>query len=302
MHHDPRDPLGFGQPHVRPGLARIGGLVDAVADGDGVARPGLPGTDPHRARVPRVDGDGSDRLDRLLVEDRHEAGAAVLALPNAATGGADVDQRLAVDVRCRNGGNAAAHGGGPDVARVQAGDDAFVERDLGHRRSRRRLEGRRTRVRTGDNLATDGALRIFEDPVVDGHVRLGLLDDEVRRPRSAFAALVDRGGNPDAGHQAVCAEVGFGDLLAAAHATFVDDADLEKRVRIEEDVLHVAVLQGDADLVRGRAVDVFDAQVLHPASFLTPGDEVAFDVGILGERARVILRGALRLAAAAEWR
>src|SRR6266550_2548434 len=118
MHDDPRDPLGLGQPHVRPGLARVRGLVDAVADGDGIARPGFSGTDPHRARVSRVDGDGSDGLYRLLVEDGHEAGAAVLALPDAATGGADVDQRLAVDVRSRKGGNAATHGCGPDVARV----------------------------------------------------------------------------------------------------------------------------------------------------------------------------------------
>src|SRR5205823_5246566 len=66
VHDDPRDPLRLGQARVRPRLAGVGGLVDAVADGDGVAGPGLAGTDPDRARIPRVDGDGSDRLHRLL--------------------------------------------------------------------------------------------------------------------------------------------------------------------------------------------------------------------------------------------
>src|SRR5436853_6536870 len=37
----------------------------------------------------------------------------------------------------------------------------------------------------GDDLASDGGLRVFEDAVLDRHVRLGFLDDEVGAPRSA---------------------------------------------------------------------------------------------------------------------
>ena len=79
------------QAHVRPGLAAVGRLVDAVADRDAVARPRLAGADPDRLRVGRIDGDGADRLHRLLVEHRLERGAAVDRLPHAAAGGADVD-------------------------------------------------------------------------------------------------------------------------------------------------------------------------------------------------------------------
>src|SRR5205814_9995425 len=120
--------------------------------------------------------------------------------------------------------------------------------------------------------------------------------------RTAVVHLVGPGRTPLAGDLAVGAHVRFRDLLAAAHPALVDDADLQERVRVEEDVLDVPILERDADLVRRRAVDVLDAQVLHAAALLAPGDEVAFDVGILRECARVILRSALRLAAAAEGR
>ncbi len=137
-------------------------------------------------------------------------------------------------------------------------------------------------------------------PSTFGDVGLGLLDDEVRAPRSALAALVDGGRDEDAGDLAVGAEVRLGDLLAAAHPALVDDADLEIRVRVQEDVLHVAILERDAELVGGSAVDVLDPEVLHLAPLLPPGDQVPLDVGILREGTRVVLRDALRLAAAAE--
>jgi hypothetical protein len=144
-------------------------------------------------------------------------------------------------------------------------------------------------------------LRILEEPVFDGQVGLGLLDREVRRSGRALFALVNGGGNPNAGNLAICSQVRLGDLFAPADVTFCDDADLEKAVRIEEEVVHVAVLERDAQLVGGRAVDVLDAEVLDPAAFLAPGDQATFEVGVLGQRARIVLRGPLRLAAAAKW-
>src|SRR6266852_9186224 len=172
----------------------------------------------------------------------------------------DAEERLAVDARGREGGDAAARRCRADVAHAQAGDDALIEPDRGGRRDRRPFERGRARLGPGDDLARDGALRVLEHAVIDRSVGLGLLDGEVRRPRPALSALVDGRGNPHARDLAVRAQVRLGDLFAAAYAALVDDADLEEGVRIEEDVLHVAVLERDAELVRGRAVDVFDAQ------------------------------------------
>ena len=78
------DVLGVRQAHVGPGLAAVGGLVDPVADRDGVAHPGLAGADPDGVGMGGIDRDGADRLRRLLVEDRLEGRAAVLGLPHAA--------------------------------------------------------------------------------------------------------------------------------------------------------------------------------------------------------------------------
>src|SRR5712671_4284551 len=115
VHEDAGDALGLGQAHVGPRLASVGGLVDTVADGDRVARPGLAGADPDGPRVARVDGDRADRLHRLLVEDGPEARAAVLTLPDAAARGADVDERLPVHVGRRDGGGAS---GAARISRV----------------------------------------------------------------------------------------------------------------------------------------------------------------------------------------
>src|SRR6185436_591267 len=128
------------------------------------------------------------------------------------------------------------------------------------------------------------------------------LDHELRGARPALAALADRGRDEDARHLAVRAVVGLGDLLGAADAPLAGDADLEVRVGIEIDVLHVAVLELDAQLVGGRAVHVVDAQVFDFAALFAPVDQLAFEVGLLRQLARVVGRGPLRLAAAAERR
>ena len=93
-------------------------------------------------------------------------------------------------------------------------------------------------------------------------------------------------------HQPVPAQVGLGDLLGSAHATLADDADFEEGVGIEVDVLHVAVLERDAQLVGGRAVHVLDAEVFDLAALLPPVDELAFEVRLLRQVARVVHRGA----------
>ena len=78
------------------------------------------------------------------------------------------------------------------------------------------------------------------------------------------------------------------------------DADLEKIVRIEEYELGVAVLQIDAQLVRGGAVDVLRAQVLDPVSPLAPVNERAVDVGIACTLTGIVGRVLLRVAPSLE--
>src|SRR2546428_3332881 len=96
---DLRDQIGLLKPHAGPTLAAIDRLVDAVSDGNGIARPGLAGPDPDDLGVPGIDLYRSDRLDRLLVEDRLERRAAVLALPHPAARRGNVEQGLAATLR-----------------------------------------------------------------------------------------------------------------------------------------------------------------------------------------------------------
>src|SRR5262249_50665052 len=120
---DPDDALGLLEPHVRPGLATVGGLVDAVADRDRVPRPGLAAADPDRLRVRRSVGDRADTLHRLLVEDRLEGRPAVERLPHAARRRADEEERLAIDDAGGDRGDTPAHRRRADVARAQARKD-----------------------------------------------------------------------------------------------------------------------------------------------------------------------------------
>ena len=78
--------LAFLLPDVRPGLAGVGRLVDAVARGHVAADVGLARADVDDVRVGRRHGDRADRRDRLVVEDRLPGEAAVARLPDAARG------------------------------------------------------------------------------------------------------------------------------------------------------------------------------------------------------------------------
>src|SRR5262249_1484328 len=65
------------QPHVLPGLAAVGGLVDAVAVGDGVARVVLAGADPDDVPVRRRHGHVAYGYGGLAVELVLEGDAVV---------------------------------------------------------------------------------------------------------------------------------------------------------------------------------------------------------------------------------
>src|SRR2546421_1236184 len=119
---DLRDPLGLLQPHAGPALAAIDRLVDAVSDGNGIASPGLAGPDPDDLRVPGIDLYRSDRLDRLLVEDRLERRAAVLALPHPAARRGNLAPGLAVPLATPDNRDASAPARRHAIASVEPRD------------------------------------------------------------------------------------------------------------------------------------------------------------------------------------
>ena len=74
---DLRDLLAVAQAEVRPGLAGVGGLVDAVADGEVGALQAFAAADVDDVRVRRRDRERADRAGRLVVEDRLPGAAVV---------------------------------------------------------------------------------------------------------------------------------------------------------------------------------------------------------------------------------
>src|SRR5262249_6499516 len=121
---DAADVVRVAQAHVRPGLAGVGGLVDAVAPGDGVARVALAGADPDHVRVRRRHRHVAHAEGALPVEDRDPGVAVVGRLPQAAGRRGDVhDLRVALDDGDVH--DAAAHVGRADVADRQAVDEGL---------------------------------------------------------------------------------------------------------------------------------------------------------------------------------
>src|SRR5207237_8101015 len=112
------DLVGLLEAHVLPGLAAVGGLVDPVAVGDGVARVVLAGADPDDVAVGRCHADVADGDGGLVVELVVEGDAVVAGLEQAAGGGGDPVGR-GVGLEDGDGGDAPAHGGGADAAPVQ---------------------------------------------------------------------------------------------------------------------------------------------------------------------------------------
>ena len=89
---DAADVVGVFEAHVRPRLARVGRLVDAVAPVGAARRGVLARADPDDLRIGVGHGDVADRDDGLVVEDRLPADAVVHRLPEAARTGRRVDR------------------------------------------------------------------------------------------------------------------------------------------------------------------------------------------------------------------
>src|ERR1700688_1592041 len=85
------DPASLLQPHIRPRLTRIGGLIDSISYYVAVAdHPSLAGSSPHNTGIGRRDGKRPDCRNRLLIENRRPAVAAVGRFPNPPGGSSGV--------------------------------------------------------------------------------------------------------------------------------------------------------------------------------------------------------------------
>ena len=119
--NDFADLAGVFEADVGPGGSGIGGLVDAIAEGNCGAHVGLAGADVDHARVGGGDGDGSDGGDAMavgqVVEDGLPDDAAVGGFPDASADGAEVESV----------GVAGDTGDGEDAAAAEGSDEAPVE-------------------------------------------------------------------------------------------------------------------------------------------------------------------------------
>jgi hypothetical protein len=77
-------------------------------------------------------------------------------------------------------------------------------------------------------------------------------------------------------------------------------ADQQEMLGIQEVVHHIAVLQADPQLVRGRAIDVLGAQVLDLVAFFLPPEQRPVQVGVLAQPFDLVGGGAPGLTSALE--
>ena len=139
--------LSIAQAELGPALARVGRLVDTVADRQVGAMQPFTGTHVNDIRIRRCDRDRADRAGRLIVEDRHPGAASIGCLPHTAVVHADVeDVRLVGYAGRRFGATAAERTDGPPA---HLGEECGVDRRrrLDDRLDRSGVRGRRSRER-----------------------------------------------------------------------------------------------------------------------------------------------------------
>src|ERR1700722_1480060 len=108
IHGERGNLLPVDKTEMGPGLAGVGGFVNAVADGKIWTVEALAAAHINDVGVGRGYRDGADRLRRLVIEDRVPGAAVVVRFPNAAIDLADVEHiRLAGDARRGPGATAA---------------------------------------------------------------------------------------------------------------------------------------------------------------------------------------------------
>ena len=111
-----RDVLGITQPQVGPVLAAVGRFVNTISDRNTISHPRLSRAHPHGFRIRGIDRDGANRLHRLPVEHRLEAGAAIDRFPDSSACRSHEHSQPAIFGHGIDGSDASAGSGGADVA------------------------------------------------------------------------------------------------------------------------------------------------------------------------------------------
>jgi hypothetical protein len=208
VHRDAADVIGARETDVGEGLAAVGRLVDAVAEVRAALVVRLTGADIERVGCRRRDRDVADREGLLVGEERAEARALVLGLPDAARRARDVPDRtvagIDVDVddatRVVHRSDLTPRGRGEDLLGEQRavllraqrrGEDERKEGEDGAAGRDRRREGRvhrdgllRDHWREGGRV-TDSAKGWLAPP---GSSRTRIGTDQLRSPSVRRAA------------------------------------------------------------------------------------------------------------------
>src|SRR5262249_53465892 len=124
---DARDRLRLGQPELREGFSAVDRLVDAVAEGRGLAIVRFAGSDIYDAGVRRVNGDVADRCRAVAFEDGLERDRVVFRLEDASGRITDIND-VGVGFRYRDVVDPAAHAGRPDRAEMKGREQRVVRR------------------------------------------------------------------------------------------------------------------------------------------------------------------------------
>ena len=119
---DPVDVAGPFQSHQFPRRPAVDAAVHPTATGVAIAWIAFPCSCPNHIRVGRSNGHGPNALGGLVVKQRFPFDPRRFGSPESPTRRADVNDLRPVALNI-NGGNAAAHGSGPDVPHVHAFDD-----------------------------------------------------------------------------------------------------------------------------------------------------------------------------------
>ncbi len=134
---DLADVLRRRQHGARPGLARVGGLVDAGAPRRAAHIVRFARSDPHHVRVARRDSDRADGSRAYRVEHRRPAHPGIGRLPHATRCGRDVHHgpdprpgRLRIDDD-RDVGNTTRHDRRPDGTKRERPNENGVRRERG---------------------------------------------------------------------------------------------------------------------------------------------------------------------------
>ena len=119
---------------VGPGLAAVGGAIDAVAESNAVAHGRFAGADPDYVGVIRLQRDGSDRDGVFTIEERLPCHAGIDGLEETASAGRDIDE-VGIARDARDVGGASAHVGRTDASPLEAVECFGVDGGCGKNRN-----------------------------------------------------------------------------------------------------------------------------------------------------------------------